>query len=228
MEFWNFYMCKPYIDENLDAWILVHNLCKDIWKTGERTDGQTYATTIPLCQNWPGVIKTQMAFHNYQSGLLFMCIDANVFIIDSWHNCNHYFRQLRRSAWVSFLNYLFTVTTQPEPGRIKEGWGTSVELTGFIHGNENPLKIGVFPCDPNSTQFCSLWAGVLTSTAWFWMPVWHQPGSPEASNFAPKLFAESLFRKMCKNCHSRYKHSLIHQAIILTHIHTIHTYNQIK
>ena len=109
MEFWNFYMCKPYIDENLDAWILVHNLCKDIWKTGERTDGQTYATTIPLCQNWPGVIKTQMAFHNYQSGLLFMCIDANVFIIDSWHNCNHYFRQLRRSAWVSFLNYLFTM-----------------------------------------------------------------------------------------------------------------------
>ena len=109
MEFWNFYMCKPYIDENLDAWILVHNLCKDIWKTGERTDGQTYATTIPLCQNWPGVIKTQMAFHNYQSGLLFMCIDANVFIIDSWHNCNHYFRQLRRSAWVSFLSYLFTM-----------------------------------------------------------------------------------------------------------------------
>ena len=124
---------------------------------------------------------------------------------------------------------IFSVTTQPEPGRIKQGWGTSVELTGFIHGNEKPLKIGVFPCDPNSTQFCSLWAGVLTSTAWFWMPVWHQPGSPEASNFAPKLFAESfLFRKMSKNCHSRYKHSLIHQAIILTHIHTIHTYNQIK
>ena len=30
------------------------------------------------------------------------------------------------------------VTTQPEPGRIKQGWGTSVELTGFIHGNEKP------------------------------------------------------------------------------------------
>ena len=59
-----------------------------------------------------------MAFHNYQPGLLFVCIDANVFIIDSWPNalgrdCNNYFRQLRRSVWVfvyvSFLNYLFTM-----------------------------------------------------------------------------------------------------------------------
>ena len=49
---------------------MVHNLCKDISKTDGRTDGQTYATTISLCQNWPGVIKTQMAFHSYQSGLL--------------------------------------------------------------------------------------------------------------------------------------------------------------
>ena len=52
----------------------MHNLCKDIWKTDGRTDGQVYATTIPLCQNWPGVIKNQMAFHNYQSGLLFVCM----------------------------------------------------------------------------------------------------------------------------------------------------------
>ena len=41
-----------------------------------------------------------------------MCIDADVFIIDSWpnalrHNCNHYFRQLR--VYVSFLNYLLTM-----------------------------------------------------------------------------------------------------------------------
>ena len=35
-------------------------------------------------------------------------------------------------------NYHLVVTTQPEPGRIKQGWGTSVELTGFIHGNEKP------------------------------------------------------------------------------------------
>ena len=109
MELWNFYMCKPYINENCDAWILVHNLCKDIWKMDGRTDGQTHATTIPLCPNWPGVIKTQMTFHNYQSGLLFVCIDANVFAIDSWPNalghddCDHNFSQLCRSAWARWL-----------------------------------------------------------------------------------------------------------------------------
>ena len=156
MEFWNFYMCKPYIDENYDAWILLHNWCKDIWKTDGWTDGQTYATTIPLCQSWPGVIKTQVAFHNYQSDyclcasmpmyLLFtagqMPWDKTVIII--FVN----FAALSEFSCIRVLSELFIYNGAFTTAWFKPGWLISNE----IQYADNQFRWNIF-CDKTKLDF---------------------------------------------------------------------------
>ena len=107
-------------------------------RTSERrADGQTQATTIQECQNWPRVIKTQMAFHNYQNGLLFVCIDANVFTIDSWpaalghDNCNYNFRLLSRlpeCSCIRVLSKLIIYNVVFTTAWFKPGWLISNEI----------------------------------------------------------------------------------------------------
>ena len=74
-----------------------------------------------------------MAFHNYQSGLLFVCIDANVFIIDSWPNAlGHTWTVIvifvnfaalpERSCKLFIYNDAFTTTW------FKPGWLISNEI----------------------------------------------------------------------------------------------------
>ena len=94
--------------------IFLHGHLKD-----GRTDGRTdTGNDNTLGQHWPGIIKTQLVFHNHQTGpnenvvksstdmflILFVCIDANVLTAGQ---LQLYFSSTKPSAWVFVYTHPF-------------------------------------------------------------------------------------------------------------------------